>query len=87
MDGGSRGGAVYSCQENGWKSNEEFVTCLRLFVYLVKPTNEEIVVLILDSHVTYTKNLAAGLVMVSLPPHTIYRLKPLNVAFYEPFGK
>ena len=41
----------------------------------MKPKKEETVVLILDSHVTHTKNLAAtntardaGVVMVSLPP-------------------
>ena len=56
--------------------------------------NEETVVLILDSHMTHTKNLAAtemareaGVVMVSLPPHMTHRLQPLDVAFIGPFGK
>ena len=50
--------------------------------------------LILDSHVTHTKNLAAtemsreaGVVMVSLPPHTTHRLQSLDVVFFGPFGK
>ena len=45
--------------------------------------------LILDSHVTHTKNLAAadmvreaGVVMVSLPPHTTHRFQPLDWAFF-----
>ena len=46
---------------------------------------------ILDSNVTHTKNLAAtgmaGVVMVSLPPHTTHRLQPLDGAFLGPFGK
>ena len=49
--------------------------------------------LILDSHVTHTKNLAvtdmarkAGVVMVSLPPHTTHRFQPLDGAFFGPFG-
>ena len=49
--------------------------------------------LILDSHVTHTKNLAGtemaretGVVMVSLPPHTTHRLQPLDGAFIGPFG-
>ena len=50
--------------------------------------------LIFDSHVTHTKNLAAtdmaweaGVVMVSLPPHTTHRLQPLDEAFFGPFEK
>ena len=46
----------------------------------------------LDCHVT--KNLAATemareveVVVVLLPPHTIHRLQPLDVAFFGPFGK
>ena len=42
----------------GWVSNKGFVTWLCHFVDCVKPTKEETVVLILDSHVTHTKNLA-----------------------------
>ena len=50
--------------------------------------------LILDSHATHTKHLAAnemsreaGVVMVSLPPHTTHRFQPLDGAFFGPFGK
>ena len=50
--------------------------------------------LILDSHVTHTKNLAAtdvardaGVVVVSLPPYTTHRFQPLGGAFFGPFGK
>ena len=74
-------------------SNEGFVAWLWHFVDFVKPTNETIV-LILDSHVTHTKNLAAtgmareaGVVMVSLSPHPTHQLQPLDGAFFGPFGK
>ena len=60
------------------------------FIDFVKPTKEETVVLILDSHVTHTKNLAAtdmaqeaGVVMVSLPPHTTHRFQPLDGPFSD----
>ena len=63
------------------------------FVDFVKPTKEETVVFILDSHVTHTNNLAAtdmareaGVVMVSLPPHTTHRLQPLDWAFSDRLG-
>ena len=50
--------------------------------------------LIRDSHVTHTQNLAAtemareaGVFMVSLPSHTTHRLQSLDVAFFGLFGK
>ena len=68
-------GAVYSCQEKGWMSNEGFVTWLKHFIDCVRPQPCRKVVLVLDGHVTHTKNLTAiqlardaGVVMVSLPP-------------------
>ena len=49
--------------------------------------------LILDSHVTHTKNLAAtemareaGVVMVSLPQDTTHILQPLDLAFFGRLG-
>ena len=69
-------------------SSDGFVIWLH-FVDFVKPTKEETVVFILDSHVTHTKNLAAiemiqeaGVVMVSLLPHTTHQLQPLDGAFF-----
>ena len=61
--------------------NEGFVTWLWHFVDFVKPTKEETVVFILDSHVTHTKNATdiareAGVAMVSRPPHTTHRFQP-----------
>ena len=49
---------------------------------------------IVDSHVTHTKNLAAtgmaraaGVVMISLPPHTTHRFQLLDGAFFGSFSK
>ena len=50
--------------------------------------------LIFDSHKTHIKNLAAtdmareaGVVIVSLPPHTTHRFQHLDGAFFRPFAK
>ena len=82
------------CQDIDWMSNEGFVNFLRHFVYFVKPTKDQTVVLILNCQVIHTNNLApiemsqeAGVVMVSLLPHTTHRLQPLDVTFFGPFGK
>ena len=62
-------------------SNVKFVTWLWHFVDFVKPTKEETLMLIFDSHVTHAKSLAAtemareaGVFMVSLLPNTAHRL-------------
>ena len=66
---------------------------LKHFIDCVRPQPGRKVVLVLDGHVTHTKNLAAiqlvrdaGVVMVSLPPHTTHKLQPLDVAFFGPLG-
>jgi len=87
-------GAVYTCQEKGWMSNEGFIIWLKHFISSVKPRTDSKVILILDGHVTHTKNLEAlqlardsGVIMVSLPPHTTHKLQPLDVAFFGPLGR
>ena len=67
---------------------------MKAFWMFAKPTKQCTVLLILDGHVTHTKNVVAiekardvGLIMVSLPPHTTHRLQPLDVAFFGPFKR
>jgi hypothetical protein len=69
-------GAAYECQDKGWMSHEGFLVWLRHFISNVRPSKEAPAVLVLDGHVSHTKNLEAiqlaresGVVMVSLPPH------------------
>ncbi|XP_065650858.1 uncharacterized protein LOC136079024 [Hydra vulgaris] len=90
---GAPPGTVFSTQEKGWMSNEGFLDWLNHFIKVVKPLKQSKVLLILDGHVTHSKNLAviylarnAGVRMVSLPPHTTHRLQPLDVAFFGPLG-
>ena len=86
--------AVYACQEKGWMSNDGFLIWLDNFINFAKPTKQCTVLLILDGHVTHTEHTAAmekardaGVIMVSLPPHTTHRLQPLDVAFFGPFKR
>jgi len=86
-------GAVYSCQEKGWMSNDGFILWLKHFIACAMPQHDRKVVLVLHGHITHTKNLTAiqlardaGVVMVSLPPYTTHRLQSLDVAFFGPLG-
>jgi hypothetical protein len=92
MTNGGPPGTLYSCQEKGWMSNEGFNEWLEHFIAHAHPSPQKPVILILDGHVSHTKNLTAltrakeaGVVMVSLPPHCTHKLQPLDVAFFAPF--
>lgn len=92
LTNGGPPGAVYSCQEKGWMSHDGFLEWLEHFIKFAHPTKEDPVILILDGHVSHTKNLKAilrareaGVVMISLPPHCTHRLQPLDVSFFGPF--
>jgi len=94
LKNGAPPGTVFQCQNKGWMTSEIFGAWLEHFIHTVKPTKENKVLLILDGHLSHTKNLTAiirarksGVVMVSLPPHTTHKLQPLDVAFFGPFSK
>lgn len=72
-------------------NNEIFVQWLEHFIQYTKPTLEKKVLLILDGHKSHTHSIKAldrtseaGVMMLSLPPHTSHRLQPLDIAFFRP---
>ena len=72
-------------------TKELFLRWVKHFQQSVKCTLKEPVLLILDGHVSHSKNLEAiifakenGIIMLSLPPHTTHRLQPLDRTFYKP---
>jgi len=91
---GAPPGTVFLAQDKGWMTATGFCFWLGHFIKYVKPSVENKIVLILDGHVSHTKNLAAlemarsaGVVLVSLPPHTTHRLQPLDVGFFGPLSR
>ena len=48
LTNGGPPGAVYSCQEKGWMSNEGFISWIEHFINSVKTTKENSVILVLD---------------------------------------
>jgi hypothetical protein len=71
-------------------TKELFLVCMTHFINSVKPSRENNVLPLLDGHSTHTKNLQAlkmarehGVILLSLPGHTMHRLQPLDVSFFQ----
>ena len=70
---------------------EIFCQWLSHFIDFAQPSKAKKVLLILDDHKSHTHNIKAlerasecGVVMLSLPPHTSHRMRPLNLTFFKP---
>lgn len=80
-------GSLYKCSDNGWINEDLFYQWLKHFTGHATPTIEEPVLLILDNHASHT-SLAVyehckenNIHMLSLPPHTLHRMQPLDIVF------
>lgn len=88
---GAPAGTLFKAHPSGWMQADLFVEWFRHFLLHTKPTHDDPVLLILDGHVSHTKNLEFidlarenHVTVVSLPPHCTHRLQPLDVAFMGP---
>nr|XP_027231559.1 uncharacterized protein LOC113823140 [Penaeus vannamei] len=86
---GSPPGFIARCTTNGWSDVDCFLIWLHHFVSIVKPTQDEKHIIILDGHHSH-KTLAAidfargnGIALITLPPHCTHKLKPLNVSYFK----
>ncbi|XP_052752615.1 uncharacterized protein LOC128201064 [Galleria mellonella] len=77
--------------ESGWMNGEIFLMWLQHFKQHVQPSKENPVLLILDGHGSH-KELAViefaranHIHMISTPPHTTHKVKPLDRVFFKPF--
>lgn len=83
-------GALYTCSDKGWITEELFVQYLSHFQKFVKASQEDPVLLIMDNHSTHcTLQVhefckANGIALLSIPPHTSHKIQPLDVSFYGP---
>lgn len=82
---------LVAISDTGYINADLFVTWLKHFIAVVKPTTENKVLLILDGHTTHSRNLSAielarqnGIILLQLPGHTTHRLQPLDVAVFKP---
>ena len=87
---GAPPGSVVVNNESGWMPKELFLEWLKHFVSQVGCTKNNPYLLILDGHVSHTKNIHAieytrehGVVILYLPPHTMHRIQPLDRVFFR----
>ena len=84
-------GTLNEVSDSGWIETGLFMRYMEHFVAHVRPTKENMALLILDGHKTHTKNLDLidyarenYVVVISLPPHTSHKLQPLDRTFFKP---
>ena len=87
---GSPPGTIGGVSDNGWVTVELFSNWLEHFIAFTKPSKEQKVILLVDSHVSH-KSLAvverardSGVVIICFPPHTTHRIQPLDRCFFGP---
>lgn len=83
-------GCIGAANPSGWSNEETFLIFLDHFLSSVKCSREDRVLLIIDNHETHLsieaieRASAAGIIMVTFPPHTSHKLQPLDISVYGP---
>ncbi|XP_052741851.1 uncharacterized protein LOC128198807 [Bicyclus anynana] len=92
MDGAPPG-AIFACNPSGWMKLDVFSQWFDHFLIHAKPTAEDPALLILDGHLSHTKNLNVVLkardnhvTILCLPPHCTHKLQPLDVGVMYPLS-
>lgn len=92
MDGAPPG-AICVCNPSGWMKLDVFSQWFDHFLSHAKPTAEDPALLILDGHLSHTKNLDVVLkardnhvTILCLPPHCTHKLQPLDVGVMYPLS-
>ena len=90
---GAPPGTVFSCNGSGWMQMDTFGSWFEHFLNHVKPTNDDPALLIMDGHMTHTKNLDVvyrarenNVTLLTIPPHCSHKLQPLDVSYMGPLN-
>lgn len=90
---GAPPGSAWACNASGWMKLEVFTQWFEHFLRHTKPSEEDPVMLILDGHLSHTKNLdvilkarANHVTIVCLPPHCTHKMQPLDVSVMYPLS-
>jgi len=88
---GTPPGSTHACHSSGWIESEIFFQWFIHFIKHTKPTKEDPVILEMDEHYSHTRNLEVITLarenhvdIICLPPHSNYKMQPLDKAFMGP---
>lgn len=73
--------------ESGWMTNDNFLLNLEHFIKYAKPSNDILILLILDNHASHVSLEAISFCRsnyITFPLHTNHRLQPLDESFFGP---
>ena len=83
----------FACHPSGWIQLSIFTEWLRHFVAHTKPSKNDPVLLVMDGHMTQTKNLDvinlardSHVTILYFPPHCSHQMQPLDVSFMKPLS-
>ncbi|KAG8237724.1 hypothetical protein J437_LFUL017026 [Ladona fulva] len=90
---GAPPGTIFACNSSGWMRLEVFETWFHHFIQHAKPSKEDPALLLMDGHLSHTKNLKVieaarthFVTIVCLPPHCTHELQPLDVSVMLPLS-
>lgn len=94
LEDGAPPGTIFKCSETGWMKLDIFQCWFDHFLAHSKPSHDEPLLLILDGHLSHTKNLNVilkarenNVTILCLPPHTSHKTQPLDVGVMFPLSK
>ncbi|KAJ4450254.1 hypothetical protein ANN_01673 [Periplaneta americana] len=83
----------FACNGSGWMQLDTLSSWFDHFLSHVKPSDNDPALLILDGHLTHTKNLEVisrarenHVILLTIPPHCSHKLQPLDLSFMSPLN-
>ncbi|KAJ8879300.1 hypothetical protein PR048_019908 [Dryococelus australis] len=93
LEDGALAGTIFACNEKGWTKLCVFEKWFDHFLAHTKPTADDRVLLLLDGHLSHTKNLNVIIkarenfvTIICHPPHISLKLQPLDVGVMCPLS-
>jgi hypothetical protein len=83
--------SIGSANSTGWSNENLFIDYLKHFIACEKPSKEDPALLMSDNHESHISitaiNVAKenGIVMLTLPPHTSYKLQSMDCTVFGPY--